>query len=172
MTIVLVGAPGAGKTTHGRLLAQRLGMDFVDVDDVIEASSGKPIREIFADHGEAHFRSLEREHTLAALEEGGVVALGGGAVTSHEIRAALSGHHVIWLRVSVVQATRRVGMTGLRPLLLGDVRARLHALLTEREPLYAGVATLFVDTDKLTPKAVVDEILRRMGEADEPGDQG
>lgn len=172
MTIVLVGAPGAGKTTHGRLLAQRLGVDFVDVDELIEDVSAKPIREIFAYHGEAHFRALEREHTLAALEGGGVVALGGGAVTSPEIRAALAGHDVIWLRVSVVQATRRVGMTGLRPLLLGDVRERLSALLTEREPLYAGVATLLVDTDKLSPRAVVDEILRRMGEADEPGDQG
>lgn len=165
MTVVLVGAPGAGKTTVGRLLAQQFECAFVDVDARIEAETGRLIREIFAADGEPAFRALEHDATLRSLAEGGVVALGGGAVMTPGIREALAAHTVIWLRVSVLKATRRVGLTGVRPLLLGDVRARMQALLDQRSPVYRDVATHIVDTDRLTPAEVAEEILTRMGEA-------
>ncbi len=158
-SIVLIGAPGAGKSTVGRQLARRLRLDFVDVDALIEAETGTTIAEIFADQGEPAFRALERAYTTAALESTGVVALGGGAVTSAEVRSSLSGHRVIWLRVGLAAAVRRVGLDTARPLLLGNVRGQLLRLMTERAALYAEVATDVVDTDDLDAPAVVARIL-------------
>ena len=135
MTIVLMGAPGAGKTSTGKRLARRLGKTFVDVDHRIEEVIGKPVAEIFADEGEAHFRQLEQEATIELLGSYDVVALGGGAVMNPAIQEALQGHDVIWLKVSIGQATRRVGMNKARPLLLGNVRGRLIELLRERTPV-------------------------------------
>lgn len=157
-TIAIVGAPGAGKSTVGRELAKRVGLPFVDVDTVIEAEAGKPIREIFADEGEAHFRDLERRATLAALAEPGVVSLGGGAVMTPEIQEALGDHEVVWLQVSVTQSTRRIGLNQARPLLLGNLRSQLIHMLAARTPVYAAVATVTVDTDQRSPTDVVDEI--------------
>ena len=136
MSIVLIGAPGAGKSTVGKRLAKRLGKSFVDVDHRIEEVVGKPIAEIFADEGEAHFRALEQEATLEQLESHDVHALGGGAVMNAELLDALEGHEVIWLKVSIGQASRRVGLNTVRPLLLGNVRGRLIELLRERTPVY------------------------------------
>lgn len=161
--IVLMGAPGAGKSTVGAILARRLGFEFVDVDAVIEQREGRPIGEIFVDDGEAWFRALERDVTLEMLRRGGVVSLGGGAVLNPDIRAAMLGHTVVWLRVSITQATRRVGMNTLRPLLLGNVRSRLVTLLRERTPLYEQCATLVVDTDNLKARVVAREIIERLG---------
>ncbi|MBK8459562.1 MAG: shikimate kinase [Micropruina sp.] len=158
-TIVVLGAPGAGKSTVGRLLASSLGLSFTDVDARIEAEQGKPIREIFADSGEAHFRELEREATLACLAEGGVISLGGGAVMTPAIREAVSGLDVVWLQVSIAQATRRIGMNQARPLLLGNLRAQLIQLLAERTPVYAELATIVVDSDHNTPRQIVDHIV-------------
>ncbi len=157
-TVVLVGAPGAGKSTVGRGLARELGREFIDVDQRIEEVVGKPIAEIFADDGEAHFRRLEESATLELLESGAVVSLGGGAVLNARIREALAGHDVVWLRVSIQQATRRVGMNTVRPLLLGNVRGRLIELLRERTPLYEAVAAQVVDTDERPVSDVVAEI--------------
>lgn len=157
-TVVLVGAPGAGKSTVGRGLARELGREFIDVDQRIEEVVGKPIAEIFADDGEAQFRRLEESATLELLESGAVVSLGGGAVLNARIREALVGHDVVWLRVSIQQATRRVGMNTVRPLLLGNVRGRLIELLRERTPLYEAVAAQVVDTDERPVSDVVAEI--------------
>lgn len=160
--IVIIGAPGSGKSTVGVLVARALGLEFVDVDEVIEQRVGKRISDIFVDDGEAHFRRLERDATIELLRSGGVVSLGGGAVMNPDIRAALAGHEVVWLKVSITQATRRVGMNSLRPLLLGNVRSRLVALLKERTPLYEQCATITVDTDGLkarqTARAVVEAV--------------
>ena len=106
MTIVLVGTPGAGKTTVGAELADLLGKSFVDVDARIEEVVGKPVAEIFADDGETRFRALEESATLELLETGEVVSLGGGAVMNPRIREALADHDVIWLEVSIQQASR------------------------------------------------------------------
>jgi len=156
---ILVGAPGSGKSTVGDRLARRLGVGFTDVDTIIESRAGKPIGEIFADDGEAAFRTLEVATTLELLAQPGVLSLGGGAVTSPAICAALEGHRVVWLQVSVTQAARRVGLNEARPLLLGNVRGQLIRLLAARTPLYAAVATLTIGTDDLDADAVVSAIL-------------
>lgn len=160
--IVLIGAPGAGKTTVGGLLAEHLGVPFVDVDDTIVATVGKPVAEIFADDGEPAFRALEVEHTVRALAEPGVVSLGGGAVTSEPVRSALEGRHVVWLVVSAPEAAGRVGLNQARPLLLGNVRGTLVRLLNERTALYRAVATLEVATDEFTPAQVRDHIVAEL----------
>ncbi|MDO4784433.1 MAG: shikimate kinase [Propionibacteriaceae bacterium] len=157
-TIALVGAPGAGKSTVGRKLAADLGTSFADADLVIEERAGKPVAEIFADDGEAAFRAWEEQVALELLARPGVVSLGGGAVLNERIRRALAGCVVVWLEVSIAQATRRVGMNRARPLLLGNVRARLIELLRQRTPLYREVATVRVGTDGLTPRQVVEQI--------------
>ncbi len=165
MSIVLVGAPGAGKSSVGRLLAVKLDSTFVDVDNRIEQVVGKSISEIFADEGEAHFRELEESATLELIEGDGVVSLGGGAVMNSRIREALRGHDVIWLEVSISQATRRVGMNNVRPMLLGNVRGRLIELLRERTPWYEEVATTRVMTDKRRPSEVAAELAEGRGAA-------
>lgn len=96
--VVLIGAPGSGKTNVGRRLGACLGVPHVDVDARIEQQQDRLIREIFADDGEAHFRELERDATLAALSEDAVLSLGGGAVMTPAIRDALAGHRVVWLK--------------------------------------------------------------------------
>jgi shikimate kinase len=157
--VVLVGAPGAGKSTVGKLLAAELGRDFVDVDAVIEERAGKPIGEIFVDEGEPAFRALEEATTLELLDQPAVISLGGGAVLSAVVRHALAEHHVVWLQVSAATAADRVGLNSARPLLLGNVRGRLIQLMNQRTPLYAEVSTTTVVTDDRTADEVVVVVL-------------
>lgn len=157
--VVLVGAPGSGKSTTGVLLAERLGVPFADVDAEIERRTGRTIAAIFADDGEPAFRALEEQVTAELLTTPGVLALGGGAVLSATTRAALRGHRVVWLQVSASTAVSRVGLNEARPLLLGNVRGRLIQLLAERTPLYAAVATERLETDRLPPEEVVARLL-------------
>jgi shikimate kinase len=158
--LVLVGPPGAGKTTVGRALAERLGVPFRDTDHDVEAVAGKPIAEIFYDDGEERFRALERAAVKVALEEHeGVLCLGGGAVLSSETRALLKGHRVVLLLVGLADAAKRVGLSRDRPVLALNPRASLHTLLEERMPLYREVATQTVETDGKTVADVVDEVL-------------
>lgn len=157
--VVLVGPPGAGKTTVALGLAERLGVAMRDTDQDVEATAGKPVAEIFVDDGEPHFRALEAAAVRAALaEHDGVLALGGGAVLAEETRAALTGHAVVFLDVGLAEQSRRVGLGTSRPLLLGNVRATLKLLRDEREPYYRSVARWTVVTDGLTPEAVVDHV--------------
>lgn len=159
MAIVLIGAPGAGKSTVGKRLARKLGRSFVDVDARIEEVIGKPVAEIFADEGEEHFRRLEEEATIELLGSHEVISLGGGAVMNPAIREALDGHEIIWLKVSIGQASRRVGMNTVRPLLLGNVRGRLIELLRERTPVYEQLATQIVETDGRGSSEVADQLV-------------
>ena len=157
---VLVGVMGAGKSTIGALLAERLGVGFYDVDVAIEAAAGKPISEIFIDEGEDHFRALERRAVAAALESfEGVVALGGGAILAEETQKALAGHTVIYLSVEFADAIKRVGLGQGRPLLSLNPRATLKHLLDQRRPLYEKVATHVVRTDGRDPEEIVEEII-------------
>jgi shikimate kinase len=158
--LVLVGPPGAGKTTIGRLVAERLGVDFRDTDDDIEAVAGKSIPEIFFDDGEGAFRALERAAVDAALtEHAGVLSLGGGAVLDEQTRLRLRPHNVAFLSVGVADATRRVGMSAARPVLALNPRAQLQQLLAERLPLYREVASIEIGTDGKTPQQVLEELL-------------
>jgi len=158
--LVLVGAPGAGKSTVGRLLAERLGVGFRDTDDDVEAAAGQPIADIFIDHGEEHFRRLEVDAVRRALaEHDGVLALGGGAVIDDGSRRLLAGRAVVWLEVGLADAARRVGLARDRPVLSLNPRKQLHQLLDARRPLYAAVARCTVETDGREPDRVADDVL-------------
>ena len=162
--VVLVGAPGSGKTTVGRLLAKRLGVGFRDVDADVELAAGKPIRDIFVEDGEPAFRELERAAVAAALDEhDGILALGGGAVLDGGTRQRLAGHNVVFLDVGLADAAARIGMNRDRPLLLVNPRAELKRMLDARRPLYQSVATSTVDTAGRRPDDVVEAVLAVVG---------
>jgi shikimate kinase len=161
--VVLVGPMGAGKSTVGRLLAERWQMAFRDTDDDVERADGRPISEIFVDDGEEHFRALERAAVARAVaEHAGVLAVGGGAVMAEETRAVLDGQRVVFLRVGLSDAAARVGLGASRPLLLGNVRGTMKALLDERTPVYESVAVVVVDTDGRTPEEVADAVVEAL----------
>lgn len=158
--LVLVGPPGAGKTTVGGLVAVGLGVEFLDTDHVVEADAGKSVSEIFIEDGEERFRDRERLAVARALaEHPGVLALGGGAVLDAGTRAALRSAPVVALSVGLVDAVQRVGLARDRPLLLDSPRARIAAMLRDRAPLYAEVAKHTVDTSGRTPAEIADEVL-------------
>ncbi|MDQ3485460.1 MAG: shikimate kinase [Actinomycetota bacterium] len=157
--LVVVGPPGAGKTTVGALLARRWGLTFRDTDQDVEEQAGKPISDIFVDDGEAAFRGVEAAAVTAALTtHDGVLALGGGAVLDPSTRAALAGHPVAFLDVGLATASSRVGLGVTRPLLLGNVRSQLKALLDARRPLYREIATVTVLTDDRPVEEVADAV--------------
>ncbi|MDR6595459.1 shikimate kinase [Saccharothrix longispora] len=162
---VVLGPPGAGKTTVGRLLAERLGVTFRDTDDDVVAAAGKPISDIFTTDGEPAFRALEERAVAAGLaDHDGVLALGGGAVLSAATRERLAGHTVVFLGVGTAEGVRRTGLSTARPLLAGvNPRSTFKALLDARLPLYREVATIEVLTDDLAPERVVDAVLDRSG---------
>jgi shikimate kinase len=162
--VVLVGVPGSGKTTVGTLLALQLDVGFRDTDQDVERSEGKPVPDIFVDSGEPYFRELECRAVAAALRDhDGVLALGGGAVLDAGTRSLLLDRPTVWLKVGAAAGAKRVGLDVPRPVLLGNVRGRMAALVAERAPLYAEVARLTVDTDGLDPQAVADAVVTGLG---------
>jgi shikimate kinase len=164
--IVLVGLPGAGKSTSGRRLAKIMCVPFADSDDLVEAAEGRTVTEIFATDGEAGFRIAEHNAITACLagDFAGVLALGGGALTHPPTRDAISaaGIPVAVLQAPLSTLLARLGDASSRPLLAADPRARLRQLADERAPIYAAVATMTVDTDHRSPGQVAAHIAARL----------
>ncbi len=162
---VLMGPPGAGKTSVGRALAHVWGVALRDTDADVEARAGKSVSDIFVESGEAEFRSLEAEAVRAALaEHPGVVSLGGGApmhpLTQEALKAyAAAGGAVVFLDVSLAAVVPRVGLNAVRPLLLGNPRQQWQELMNQRRPVYEALATVSVSTDAKTPQGVAAEIV-------------
>jgi shikimate kinase len=156
---ILIGPPGAGKTTVGRLLAGLLEAEFLDTDDVVEEAAGKPVSDIFISDGEAVFRGLEREAVARTVaSHRGILALGGGAVMDPGARQLLAGQRVVYLETGFAAAAHRTGLDAPRPLLIGNPRTRMRELLAERLPVYEGLAWVTVSTDDRAPQEIADEI--------------
>ena len=167
--VVLVGPMGAGKTTVGRLLADAWGLALRDTDQDIEEAEGRSVSDIFVESGEEYFREREHAAVLTALtEHDGVLALGGGAVLDPRSREALAPHLVVFLRVGLSDAVKRVGLGHGRPLLLGNVRSRVKALLDERLPIYVEVADVVVETDGRSAEDVAAEVRAAVDTAGDP----
>lgn len=166
LPVVLIGPPGAGKTTIGRALAEVIGVAFHDTDSAIEADQGCSISDIFVLDGEPAFRALERaEVARAVAEERGVVALGGGAPIDPATQEVLADSTVVFLDVGIADAAKRVGFDGSRPLLAINPRATWTKLMNERRPTYDRLATLRIDTAGRDVADVVAEIVERLGAA-------
>ena len=163
--LVLVGPPASGKSTVGTAVAAALGVSFRDTDRDVEIETGSSVPDLFVQHGEPHFRDLERAAVARALaEHDGVLALGGGAVMHPDTRALLVAHgraggRVVWLDVDLGSAAKRVGLSRDRPLLAVNPRAMLRTMLEDRAPLYREVATDTVTTSGRSTDDVVHDVL-------------
>lgn len=161
---VVIGPPGSGKTTVGKLLAETMQVEFRDTDRDVAERAGKSIPEIFLEDGEPIFRQFEEVAVREAVQEhAGVLALGGGAVVSMEVQKLLRDCQspVVFLDVSVSAAAPRVGFNRDRPLLLINPRAQWLALMEKRRGIYESLASITVKTDDLTPAEVVQRILEQ-----------
>jgi len=159
--VILIGPPGAGKSSVGKALGQKLSTHFADTDVLIEKQSGLRVSEIFLDKGEPFFRELEKEVVLRELATfDGVLALGGGAVMNSDVQQALreTGDPICFLDVSLSSAAPRIGFNRDRPLLVGNPRAKWQELMNVRRPIYESLATLTVSTDSGTPSQIAQEI--------------
>jgi len=163
--VVLIGAPGAGKTRTGKRVARILGLPFIDTDKRIVAEHG-PIPALFEQQGEPRFRELEREAVQAALLEHAVVSLGGGAVLDLDTRADLASVPVVQLTTSVEAIAARIG-DGRRPL-LKDGTAAWEALVAARAPIYDALADLTIDTSRMPIDAVAERVADWVRQRPEP----
>jgi shikimate kinase len=161
--VVLIGPPGAGKSTVAAILAARLGTSVRDTDSDVEAIAGTTISDIFVEQGEPRFRQLEREAVVRALREhDGVLALGGGAVMDPLTENDLRSYPVVFLDVGLTDASQRIGFNVSRPLLIGNPRAQWKRLMDARRPVYEGLATSTVLTDGKSVEQVADEVLAQL----------
>jgi shikimate kinase len=162
--IILIGPPGAGKTSVGKALAKKLLLNFLDSDKVVEERIGKSISEIFITDGEPAFREMERAAVIDLIEsQDGVIALGGGSVMDPEVaKRLLPMTNVVFLDVSISNAAPRVGFNRDRPLLLGNPRQQWIALMEKRRSTYEALAKKRVSTDNKKPAEVVEEIVKEL----------
>jgi shikimate kinase len=171
MSVVLIGYRGSGKSSVGRKLADRLWQSFVDTDDMIAKAAGKPIREIFEQDGEQHFRDLEADavHQACAMQDH-VIALGGGAVLRDENRSVIrqSGHRVVYLRcephvlLARIQSDPRTATSRPSLTALGGGIEEIQSLLAQREPLYREVMSFELDVTNLSVADACVHITRVM----------
>ena len=163
--VVLIGPPGAGKSTIGKALAKEIATEFIDSDSEIERITGKKISDIFVEEGEAVFRKTEVEVVTALLDEfEGVIALGGGAPINTQIQEALTGveYPIIFIDVSISQAANRIGFNKDRPLLLINPRQQWMNLMSERRPIYEKLASQTVNSDSQKPHEVAKLISEKL----------
>lgn len=161
--LVLIGPPGAGKSTVGPLLAERLGVSFRDTDRDLEAHCGVDVGDLLIEAGEPAFRAQEQAVVTEALAvHRGVLALGSGAVLSAPVRERLAQLRVVFLAAGPAVVAKRMGLLRDRPVLALNPRAQLRAQLQERLPLYAQLAQVRVDTDKLSADEVAEAVLAAM----------
>ncbi len=160
--IVLIGFMGAGKTTVGRILAKELLMPFIDSDQVIEDTEGLSVADIFEGYGEAGFRRVEAATILKLLAGPEVVlALGGGALGSAQVRQALAGHRVVLLDVALTEALERVASDPARPMLH---KPNLSDLYDSRQHAYREAAEVVVSVSGRPPREVAADVLTALGE--------
>ena len=164
--VVLIGPPSAGKSSVGALLAAELGVPFADTDDLVAVAAGKPIGDIFVDDGEPAFREMERAAVARGLEsvgrDGGVLALGSGAVLDPDVRRMIAGRPVVYLETGFATVAKRTGMDRPRVVIPGNPRGMLRAMLEERRPVYAELATITVPTDDMAPEEVAADLAERL----------
>ena len=163
--VVLIGPPGAGKSSVGKALAKELSLPFIDSDSEIEKAAGKKISEIFVEDGEPHFRAMEVDKVKQLLRDfTGVISLGGGAPINKEISHILEtvDYPVIFIDVSIAQAAIRIGFNKDRPLLLINPRQQWINLMSQRRPVYEKIATDTVSSDSKKPHEVAKIILEKI----------
>lgn len=165
LPVVLVGLPGAGKSKVGALLALRLGVPHLDTDSLVVDHEGRTINQIFAEDGESAFRVMERNAVAHALTMPAVVSLGGGAVTTPEVREVLRAHTVVYIDAAHEELLRRTASAGHRPLLAGDPSGTLRRLREEREPHYREVASFVVSSGPGSADDVVSAIIDHLEQA-------
>jgi shikimate kinase len=163
-SIVLVGLMGAGKSTIGRRLAQKLGLEFTDADAEIERAAGKTVPDIFRDHGEAYFRDGERKVIARLLESGPkVLATGGGAFMNEETRHNIARRGIsVWLKADVDLLMMRVRRRDNRPLLKAeDPEEIMRQLIAQRYPVY-GHADVTVESRDVPHNSIVSDVIRAL----------
>ena len=157
MVVALVGPPASGKSTVGAALAYRMGREFFDTDQMVELAAGKPSEDVFLESGVAEFRHIEAQEVLAAVSNpDAVVAIGSGAIESETVLQALADVTVVRLQIAHGISAKRAGLTGPRPVALGNVLTQWRKMIAQRDPIYEKLATITIDSGDLPVSKCVD----------------